>query len=42
MVKIEKIVQKLFLIAQKKRPDTLTAMQKPQLFTKYSFWKNQE
>ena len=41
--KIWKIVQKLFLIAQKKGIDALNATQKtPQLFTNYGFWKNQE
>ena len=35
--------QKMFLIAEKKRPDALNATQKkPQHFRKCGFWKNQE
>ena len=42
MMKNMKIVQNLYLIAQKKRPDALNAAQKRQLFTMYGFWKNKQ
>ena len=38
MIKILKVVQKMFLMAQKERPDALFAMQK-KTFTKYGVWK---
>ena len=37
-----RVVTKYVLIAQKKGPDALNAVQKPQLFTMSSFWKNKE
>ena len=40
MMKNGKIVKKLILIDQKKRPDAWTQRRKPQLFKKYGFWKN--
>ena len=42
MVKIVKNCPKAVFDTQKKRPDALNATQKPQLLTKYGFWKNQE